>query len=203
MKLYDSTRAPNPRRVRIFLAEKGVTLPLVQVDLMKGEHRAAPFATVNPFQQLPVLELDDGTTISESIAICRYFEGLHPQPPLFGRTPLEVAQIEMWNRRAEHGLMWSVAQCVRHTHPAFDVLERPQVKDWGEVNRARVGEQLALLDRELAQRPFIAGDMFTVADITALVAIDFMRLAKIERPTSLAALARWYAEVAARPSAAA
>lgn len=201
MKIIEQSRAPNPRRVRIFLAEKGITVPFEQIDMMKMEHRAAAFTTLNPVQQVPVLILDDGTAISESIAICRYFEEAQPEPALFGRTPKERAIVEMWNRRIEHGLLFRVAQTFRHTHPAMAPLEQPQIAAWGEANRARALEQLAILDAELANRPFVAGDNYSVADITALVAVDFMKPAKIDRPSGLTHLARWHTAVAARPSA--
>ena len=157
--------------------------------------------SLNPMQQVPVLVLDDGTAISESVAICRYFEELQPEPPLLGRDGRERAIVEMWNRRMELGLFFRVAQYFRHSHPAMAALEKPQIVAWGEVNRERALEALAMLDQELASRPFIAGDRYSIADITALVAVDFMKPAKIERPAQLANLDRWYASVAARPSA--
>lgn len=203
MKIIEESRAPNPRRVRVFLAEKGIAVPFEQVDIMKLEHRAPGFGEHNPMQQVPVLLLDDGTSLSESVAICRYFEELHPEPPLMGRSPLEKATIEMWNRRMELGLLFPVAQCVRHIHPAMAVLEQPQVKEWGEANRPKVMRMLQLLDAELAKRTYIAGDSYTIADITALTAIDFMKLARIQRPADLANLDRWYRGVSGRPSAAA
>jgi len=201
MKLYDLKAGTNPRRVRIFLAEKGVTIPTVEVDMMKGENKAPAYLAKNPMGTMPLLELDDGTFIAESIAICRYIEALHPQPPLFGTGAREIAHVEMWNRRMELGLFFRVAQAFRHTHPAMAELEKPQVKEWGEVNRVRAIEQATLLDAELGQRHFVAGERYSVADITALVAIDFMKVARIERPASLANLARWHAEVSGRPSA--
>jgi len=201
VKIVEQARAPNPRRVRIFLAEKGITVPFEQIDMMKLEHRTEAFTRINPVQQVPVLVLDDGTTISESIAICRYFEDIQPEPALFGRTAKERALVEMWNRRIEHGLHFRITQVFRHTHPAMAPLERPQVTVWGEANREKVIEQLQFLDAELANRPFVAGDAFSVADITALVAIDFMKPAKLERPASLTNVARWHADVSARPSA--
>jgi len=203
VKIIEQSRAPNPRRVRIFLAEKGISVPFEQIDMMKMEHRAATFTRLNPVQQVPVLILDDGTAISESIAICRYFEETQPEPALFGRTPKERAIVEMWNRRIEHGLFFRVAQTFRHTHPAMAPLEQPQIAAWGETSRARALEQLAMLDAELANRAFVAGESYSVADITALVAVDFLKPAKIERPAGLANLERWHAAVAARPSAAA
>lgn len=201
MKLIEQARAPNPRRVRIFVAEKGLSIPSEPIDIMKLEHRAAGFSSLNPWQQVPVLVLDDGTAISETMAICRYLEELHPEPCLLGASAKERAVVEMWNRRMELGLFFRVAQAFRHTHPAMAELEKPQVKEWGEVNRARAIEQATLLDAELGQRRFVAGERYSVADITALVAVDFMKVARIERPASLANLARWHAEVSGRPSA--
>jgi glutathione S-transferase len=201
MKIVEHNRAPNPRRVRIFLAEKGIAVPFEQIDIMKLEHRQAGFSANNPMQQVPVLILDDGTAISESVAICRYFEETTPEPPLFGSGARERAQVEMMNRRMELGLLSRVAQAFRHTHPAMAKLEQPQFKDWGEANRARIGEMLALLDSELAGAPFVAGERYTIADITALVAVDFMKPIKVERPANLKHLERWYTVVSARPSA--
>lgn len=200
LKIIEQSRAPNPRRVRIFLAEKGLDIALEQIDMMRMEHRSDDFTRLNPLQQVPVLVLDDGTAISESMAICRYLDELHPEPVLFGRTPKARALTEMWNRRIEHGLLFRVAQVFRHTHPAMAPLEQPQVAEWGTANRTKALDQLAILDHELSERPFVAGDEYSVADITALVAVDFMKPAKIERPP-LANLDRWYGAVAARPSA--
>ncbi len=201
MKLYDAGRAPNPRRVRVFLAEKGVTVPIVAIDLARLEHKAPAYVAVNPLQRTPALELDDGTVISESIAICRYFEELHPEPPLFGTAPLDKARIEMWQRRLEFGLLGTVAAVFRHLHPAMAEMEVPQVAAWGETNKPRVIEFLRFLDDELADRRFIAGDRFSVADITGLVGLDFMKPAKLSLPDDLANVRRWHAELAARPSA--
>jgi glutathione S-transferase len=201
MKLYDGGRAPNPRRVRIFLAEKAVTIPLVPVDIGKLEHKSDAYAAVNPRRRLPALELDDGTVIAESIAICRYIEALHPDPPLFGSGAKEIALVEMWNRRVELELLFGVAQVLRHTHPAMAALEVPQVPAWGEANKPRVMEFLTFLDRDMAGRHFVAGDSFTVADITALVAVDLMKPVKMAVPEALTHLRRWHAEVSARPSA--
>jgi len=201
VKLIDQAQAPNPRRVRIFLAEKGITVPTEQVNLIKLEHRSPELTALNPLQQVPILILDDGTAISESVAICRYFEEQQPEPPLFGRTPMERVLVEMWQRRMELALSFSVAQCFRHSHPAMAELEKPQIKEWAEVNRSRVLTLLSWLDEELAGRRYIAGDVYTIADITALVAVDFMKPARIERPSELKNLARWYEEVSSRPSA--
>ena len=201
MKLYDAGRAPNPRRVRIFLAEKGVTVPVISIDLARLEHKAPAYVAVNPLQRTPALELDDGTVISELIAICRYFEELHTEPPLFGTGALERARVEMWQRRLEFGLLGTVAAVFRHLHPAMAEMEVPQVAAWGETNKPRVIEFLRFLDGELADRRFIAGDRFSVADITGLVGLDFMKPAKLSLPDELANVRRWHAELAARPSA--
>ena len=201
MKLYDAGRAPNPRRVRVFLAEKGVTVPIVSIDLARLEHKAPAYVAVNPLQRTPALELDDGTVITESIAICRYFEEMHPEPPLFGTGVLERARVEMWQRRLEFGLLGTVAAVFRHLHPAMAEMEVPQVAAWGETNKPRVIEFLRFLDDELADRRFIVGDLFSVADITGLVGLDFMKPAKLSLPDELANVRRWHAELAARPSA--
>jgi glutathione S-transferase len=201
MKIVETRAAPNPRRVRVFLAEKGIEVPYEEVDLMQGALKTSAFAAVNPFQRVPVLVLDDGTAIAETIAICRYFEELTPEPALFGKGPLAVATVEMWSRRMDLGLLLSVAQAFRHLHPAMAKLEVPQVAAWGEANKPRALEILKIMDDQLASRPFLAGEDFSVADITGLVAIDFMKPARIERPPALKNLARWYEEVSRRPSA--
>ena len=157
MKLYDGGRAPNPRRVRIFLAEKGITVPAEQVDLGAMQQRSEAFTAINPMQRVPALLLDDGTVIAESIAICRYFEALHPDPPLFGRGALESALVEMWNRRAELHLLFPVAAVFQHLHPAMKQMVQPQVPDWGEANKPRVSAFLQFLDGELKERPLCGG----------------------------------------------
>jgi glutathione S-transferase len=201
MKLYDGGRAPNPRRVRVFLAEKGITVPTEQVDLGKLEQRSDAFTAVNPMQRVPALVLDDGTVITESIAICRYFEVLHPEPPLFGRGALETALVEMWQRRAELHLLFPVASVFQHTHPAMKIMVDPQVAAWGEANKPRVTQFLQFLDEELKGRQYIAGNVYSVADITAMIAVDFMRVSRLTVPDDLANVKRWYASVSARPSA--
>jgi glutathione S-transferase len=203
MKLYDGGRAANPRRVRIFLAEKGITVPIEPVDLGKLQHRSEAYAAINPVQRVPALVLDDGTVITESMAICRYFEALHPEPPLFGRGALDSALIEMWSRRVEFHLYLPVSYLFQHLHPAMKVMVDPQVTAWGEANKPRVFEFLRLLDGELKARPYVVGKEFTVADITALVSVDFMKVSKLAVPEELANLRRWHGEVSARPSAAA
>jgi glutathione S-transferase len=203
MKLYDSKVAPNPRRTRIFLAEKGITLPTEQVDMMLMQHRTPEYTAINPLQRMPSLVLDDGTVITESIAICRYLEMLHPEPPMFGVGPKDSAIVEMWNRRAEINFFSNVAAVFRHTHPAMKVLEVPQVPAWADANRPRVTWFLELLDRELAKREFVAGDRYTVADITMQVAVDFMKPGRLAMPEGASNVKRWHAAVSARPSAAA
>jgi glutathione S-transferase len=200
MKLYDSGRAPNPRRVRIFLAEKRITVPTEQIDMMAGAQRTPEYTAINPLQRMPALVLDDGTVITESVAICRYFEAQQPEPPLFGKGPLDTAMVEMWNRRCEINFLLAVAHVFRHLHPAAKTLEVPQVADWGEANRPRVMEFLQIFDAHLGKHRYAAGDHFSIADITALCAADFMKPAKIEMP-DLKNLKRWHAEVSARPSA--
>jgi glutathione S-transferase len=201
MKLYDGGRAPNPRRVRIYLAEKGLTVPLEQVDLGALAHKSPAFTAVNPVQRVPALALDDGTIITETMAICRYFERLHPEPPMFGRGAKDEAIVEMWQRRVEFHLLVPISHVFRNSHPAMKEMEVPQVPDWAEANKPRVTDFLRLLDRELKDRRYVAGDQFTVADITGLVSVDFLKPAKLAVPEDLGNLKRWHGEVSARPSA--
>ncbi|MEO3999893.1 glutathione S-transferase [Mesorhizobium sp. CAU 1732] len=201
MKLFDGGRAPNPRRVRVFLAEKGIEVPLVPVDMGALGHKSDEVARRNPLQRLPVLELDDGTVLSESVAICRYFEELQPEPPLMGVGAVGKATVEMWQRRMELNLLMVVAQAFRHIHPAMKEWEIPQIPEWGEANKPKAAEFLALLDRELATREFVAGDAYSIADITGMIAIDFMKPARISVGEDLSNVQRWYAAVSARPSA--
>ena len=201
MKLYDSKLAPNARRVRIFLAEKGMSVPMVDMDLARLDQKTAAFSVLNPFQTVPVLELDDGEIISESAAICRYFEELRPEPPLFGVGALERARVEMWHRRLELQLFFPIAQAYRHTHPAAKVLEPQQIPDWAELNRGRALRAMTHVDEALRERPFIAGDRFSIADILGLVALDFIKPARITIPENLVNLRRWRETLAARPSA--
>ena len=201
MKLYSHKQAPNPRRVRIFLAEKGVDVPTQEVDILGArENRQPPFLAKNPLGGIPVLELDDGTHIAESVAICRYFEGLHPKPSLFGETPLEQATIEMWNRRVELVLFQSIGMVWVNGHPLTARLLK-QIPENVAPAKARAVEFYGLLDRELGKRRFIAGSSYSVADISALCTIDFARFIEVAPDPALANLARWYGEVSARPSA--
>ncbi|MGB3644719.1 MAG: glutathione S-transferase [Mesorhizobium sp.] len=201
MKLFDGGRAPNPRRVRVFLAEKGLSVPLVPVDMGAMEHRREAVSSRNPLQRLPVLELDDGTILTESVAICRYFEELQPEPPLFGTGALGKARVEMWQRRVELNLFNAVAAAFRHLHPVMKEWEVPQIPAWGEANKPKAVEFLRFLDGELDGREFIAGDSYTIADITGLIAIDFMKPARIQVPPDCMHVQRWYQAVSSRPSA--
>jgi glutathione S-transferase len=201
MILYDGGRAPNPRRVRIFLAEKGVHVPLSPIDMAAMGHKSDDLTRRNPLQRLPVLELDDGTILTESVAICRYIEELYPEPALFGRGALGKAQVEMWNRRLEFNLLGTVAAVFRHSHPAMIEWEVPQVMEWSEANRPKVLEFLYILDKELEGKVFAAGNEFSIADITGMVAIDFMKPAKLQVPEELANVRRWHSALKARPSA--
>lgn len=201
MRIIETRTAPNPRRVRIFLAEKQIAVPFEEVEIMQGELRNKEFSALNPWQRVPVLILDDGTAIAESVAICRYFEELQPEPALFSRGAVGRAQVEMWNRRVELGLFAAVTSVFRHLHPKMSRLEEPQISVWGEANKTKVAEMLALIDARLGEARFIAGEDFSIADITALVAVDFMRAVRLRRPQELTNVERWHREVSARPSA--
>jgi len=202
MKLYDMQMAPNPRRVRVFLAEKGIdNVELVPVDISKREHKSDGYmAGVNRMGQVPTLELDDGSHISESMAICRYFEEIQPDPPLFGRDAKEKAEVEMWSRRAELNIMTCVAAGFRHTSDFFKGLE-DQVPAWGELNKGKAPERFTWLDGVLADREFVAGANYSVADITALIAVEFARVVGLKVTDEWPNLARWHGAMSARPSA--
>jgi glutathione S-transferase len=203
MKLYGAPMpAPNPRRVRIFLAEKGVTVPEAPLDLVKREHNSPEHLIRNSLGQVPTLELDDGTMISETVSICRYFEALYPTPHLFGVTPLEQALTDMWVRRVEIVLMDAVRNYWRHAHPRTAAL-LTQFKDFGESNVARYADAQRWLDGELAVGPFIAGETFTMADVCALTTVDFAALIGLPLEPALTHLAAWHGRVSARPSASA
>lgn len=201
MKLYDDGYpAPNPRRVRIFLAEKGITVDRERVSIRDRAHKQPDFLARNSLGQLPVLELDDGSHIGESISICRYFEHRHPEPALFGRTAKEIALIDMWCRRIEQQLMGPIGQVWIHTHPYTAAL-LTQFKDYGESNRARAVQAYEWLEREIAGRSFICGEAFSMADIVALTTIDFGIFVGIPVPEDCHAVRAWHAQVGARPSA--
>ncbi len=201
MKLHEAATAPNCRRVRIFLAEKGIEVPVVPVDLGQAENRQEPFRQKNPMGRVPVLELDDGTFIAESVAICRYFEQLQPEPVLMGGSdPEEAARIEMWQRRMELEIALPIMQVFRNTHPYFaDRID--QYADYGEGQRSHATKRLEWLDRELADREFVAGDAYSIADITAQIGIDFGRVTKFKVTEETPNLLRWHQAVSARPSA--
>jgi glutathione S-transferase len=207
MKLYDFARAPNPRRVVMFIAEKGLDIPRVSIDLSSKAQLSGDYARINAMQQIPALELEDGTVITESVAICQYLEELHPQPNLMGTTPLERAQITMWERRMEHHGQMAVADAFRNSNPFFKdrAISGPdnyeQIPALAERGTARVRKFMERLDGFLADRRFVAGDRFTFADITGFVAVDFARVVKLRPPPELAHLSRWFDEVADRPSA--
>jgi glutathione S-transferase len=201
MILYDGGRVPNARRVRVYLAEKGISVPLEPVDLGKNAHKSEAFNALNPLQRVPVLVLDDGTIITESIAICRYFEELHPSPPLFGEGAKGRALVEMWQRRLEFELYLPTAYAFRHTHPAMAAYQVPQIAAWGEANKTSACQFLALLDKDLGGKAFVCGETFSIADITGLIALDFFKAAKIVMPEGLDNVRRWHESLASRPSA--
>ena len=204
MKLYTSHRAPNPRRVRWVMAEKGIEdVELVEVDILTGEHKTPEYRARVGVPHVPALELDDGTTISESVAICRYLEALYPDPNLFGRDAREQAVIEMWTRRCEFYLANPIMLSVRHSHPALAALEAVQMPQLADYNRVAAEKFMKTLDRRLADHEFLAADRFTIADIVAVVGLDFARLIKYRPPEELTHLARWLAACRARPAAAA
>ena len=201
MKLYDYKAGPNPRRVRIFLAEKGISVPLVHPDIVKREQKTPEFLAKSPIGSIPVLELEDGTCISESVAICRYFEELHPDPPLFGITPLEKATIEMWLRRVELNFMGPVGMVWIHGHPLTARLIK-QIPEAADQNRKRVHMGYKLLDDQLADNAFIAGDGYSVVDAVVLASLDFANgLVGVPYDPELKHLKRWHEAVSARPSA--
>lgn len=200
MKLYDLKAGLNTRRVRIFLSEKGIAIPTVEIDMMSGENKAETFLAKNPMGTMPVLEFDDGTYLAESIAICRYFEELYPDPPLFGRGTLERARIEMWNRRMELEIQRPLQDVFINTAPMWKT-RRQQVPEYGRVMQAHVLERMAWLNRELATRRYIAGDDYTVADITAQCAFLLGKHTGTPIPEDMTDLLRWYGEVTSRPTA--
>ncbi|WP_010412981.1 glutathione S-transferase family protein [Citromicrobium sp. JLT1363] len=203
MLFYDSPNpAPNPRRVRIFAAEKGIELPSREVSIPQREQKAPEYLAKNPRGQTPILELDDGTVIAESVAIMRYLEAEHPEPPLFGTSPVEIAQIEMWCRRVEMILMPPVAAVWVHTHP-FTAALPGRNAEWGEANRPRVAEALRFFDGALADSEYLAGDSYTAADILLLTTVDFARFIGLGTTDGLENLARWHVLVSSRESAAA
>jgi glutathione S-transferase len=201
MKLYDSRRAPNPRRVRWVMAEKGIEdIQIVSVDIFKGEHRTPEYVAMAGLPHVPVLELDDGVALSESLAICRYLESLYPDPNLFGRGAFETGIIEMWTRRAEMMFATPLMLTVRHTHPALAALET-QNPSIAAANRSQAEQAMSTFNERLKREPFLAGERITIADIVAFISLDFARMVQIRVPETLTSLARWADEMRARPAA--
>lgn len=200
MKIYDTKTAPSPRRVRIFLAEKNIPMNYVQVDLQKGENISPDMRAKNPVGKIPVLELDDGTCISESASICLFFEELYPEINMLGKTPLEKASIDMWHRQVELYFFGQVGMCFQHTTGYFKDRMTP-VKEYGEVAGKNAINFLNVLEKRLASSEYIAANRFTIADITAMCAVDFARVVSIKISDKQPNLQRWYAAVSSRPSA--
>ena len=201
MKLYDSYRAPNPRRVRWFMAEKGIDdIEVVNLNVFEGEHRKPDYLAKAGLPNVPALEMDDGACITESVAICRYLESVYPEPNMFGRDPKETAVIEMWTRRVEMLVSTPLMLTVRHSHPALAALEK-QVPEVAETNRRGAERALKVLERRLGESEFIAADRVTMADILAATAIDFSRMAKFSVPEEFANVRRWYEAMMARDAA--
>lgn len=200
MKIYETKTAPSPRRVRIFLAEKNIAMEYVQLDIEKGENLSPEIRAKNPLAKVPILQLDDGSCISEAASICRYFEEIQPEPALMGSTALEKVQIDMWQRQVELYLFMQVGMCFQHTTGYFKDRMTP-IKEYGEVAGQNALDFLAVLDKRLAESQFIAGDMYSIADITALCAIDFARVVKIRISEQQHNLQRWYQVVSSRASA--
>lgn len=201
MKLYDTVLAPNPRRVRWFMAEKAIDdIEIITLNLMQGEQRSAEYVAKAGLPLVPSLELDDGTVIGESVAICRYLESRYPEPNLFGRSPEEIGVIEMWMRRAELMVAHPMMTGVRHTHPALAALEQ-QNQAVGEYSRDSALKALRFFDRRLEGRDWIAAERITIADIIAFIGLDFARMIKVSPPPDLPNVVRWHAAMSARPAA--
>lgn len=207
MKLYDCETAPSPRRVRMFVAEKGVSIPVVQVNLRDGEQLGDAFRKVNPDCTVPVLELDNGVTISEVFAICQYLESCYPEPKLFGCDPVEQALVSMWNAKIEQNGMAALAEVLRNRAPGMrdralpGPMNVPQIPELVERGKKRALAFFARLDEQLADKAFVVGEKFTMADITAFVMIEFAAWSKISISESQGNLHRWYAAVSSRLSA--
>ncbi len=207
MKFYDCATAPSPRRVRIFLAEKGISVPTVQVDLRNGEQFSTQFRAINPDATVPALELDNGTRIVDAIGICVYFEAMHPQPPLMGEGAEEKAVVATWQRLAERNGFYAVMEAFRNSTPGLKDRALPGPHDYAQIpalaerGRLRVGHFHEQMDARLAHSEFVAGARYTIADITTLVTVDFAGRAKLPIPEECSHLRRWHAQVSARPSA--
>jgi glutathione S-transferase len=206
MKFYDCSTAPSPRRVRIFAAEKGIALPTVQVDLRNGEQFSEAFRAINPDCTVPALMLDDGTVIADAVAICGYLEELHPEPPLIGATPLERALVTALNRQIERDGFFAAMDAFRNTAKGLKGRALPGPHDYEQIpelaarGRVRVEHFFRAMDARLADREFVAGSRFTIADISTLVLAELADRAKMSIPQECAHLRRWYTAVAARPS---
>jgi len=207
MKFYDCSTAPSPRRVRIFLAEKGITVPTVQVDLRNNEQLTPAFRAINPDATVPALELDDGTRINDAIGICVYFEAIQPRPALMGESAEEKALVIAWQREVERNGFYAVMETFRNTVAGLKGRALPgphnyeQIPALAERGRLRVAHFYEQMDARLAQAEFVAGPNYSVADITALVTVDFAQRAKLPIPEQYRNLRRWYTQVSARPSA--
>lgn len=201
MKLYYARLAPNPDRVRYFLQEKGQwdAFPKTEISIMKNEHRSEEYRRLSPLGHVPVLELDNGTGLTESRAICTYLEGLYPEPNLMGADPLERATIEMWDRRVELGYFILIAGWFRNSHPAMAELEKPQSAEWAGISESRARKAIKFLDRRLGESPYLAGDRYTIADLTLHVALGFGKIVKFKPWEEHANLAAWRERVSARP----
>lgn len=200
MKIYETKTAPTPRRVRFFLAEKNIPMDYVQIDIQGGENLSPVMRAKNPMAKVPVLELDDGTCIYESVSICRYFEELYPQTPLMGTTPLEKVQIDMWQRQAEFGLFMQIGMCFQHSTGYFKDRMTP-VAEFGKVAGEEATKFLEIMNDRLSQHTYLAGEKFSIADITAVCAIDFGRVVKLRISPEQTHLQRWYDLVSSRPAA--
>jgi glutathione S-transferase len=201
MKLYFATMAPNPDRVRYFAQEKGVwdELEKVELNIIKQEHKTDAYRAVSPLAQIPTLVLDDGTPITESRAICTYLEGVFPEPNLMGRDTKEKAIIEMWDRRMELTYLMPVGFWFRNSHPAMAELEKPQSAEWAQISSGRARKMAEFIDSHLAASPFVAGERFSIADITLHVALGFGRIVKFKPWEDLPNLAAWRTRMAERP----
>ncbi|MCK5669055.1 MAG: glutathione S-transferase, partial [Gammaproteobacteria bacterium] len=195
MKLYEYESFPSPRRVRMFLAEKGINIPCEQIDVPAGEHRSPEYLSKNPDGVVPLLELDSGDYISETVAISRYFEENNPQMPLMGRTAEEKALIEMWQRRVENSLTNTVHPYFHHATEGLGEPDRYRNREWGEKNREKAISAMKQLNNQLAENIFIVGDKFSIVDITTLCAIDFAAAVNISIPDECHHLTHWYSEV--------
>lgn len=202
MKLHEFAGAPNPKKVRVYLAEKGISVPSVPVNIITGENRQPDFLKKNPMGGLPVLELDDGSYLPESLAIIEYFEELHPNPPMIGTTPLERARVRALERLCELSVLGRIAVIFQNTHPLF-AGRLKQSADAAESARSALATNLAVLDAKIGSKPFVAGDTPTIADCTLLASLQFAEFGQIAIDPALKNVHRWYESFKQRPSAAA